>query len=65
MRRVRDLSVVCIYMHVPAGPWLYIVSGYMVLEHSRSPTSPHKMITHRIDDLGQQHTLALCYWITY
>ena len=52
-------------MHVPAGPWLYIVSGYMVLEHSRSPTSPHKMITHRIDDLGQQHTLALCYWITY
>ena len=31
--------------------WLYIV-----LEHSRSPTSPHKMITHRIDDLSQQHT---------
>ena len=36
-------SVVCIYMHVPAGQWLYIV-----LEHSRSP-SPHKMISHHVD----------------
>ena len=44
-------SVVCIYIHVPVGQWLYIVSGYMhvVLEHSRSP-SPHKMISHHIDD---------------
>ena len=28
------------------SPWLYI---HVVLEHSRSP-SPHKMISHHIDD---------------
>ena len=48
-------NVVCIYMHVPTGPWLYIVSGfiyrqwlYIVLEDSRSP-SPHKTISHHVD----------------
>ena len=43
-------------MHVPC--WTVIIYSqwlYIVLEHSRSPVV-HKMITHRIDDLRQQHT---------